>query len=233
MKKLSLAFIILLSTSIFTSSCDELNLDDLTSELTDEEVIAGLKEALNVGTDTAVTQGSKFNGYYGNALIKIAFPEEASVVETVLASVPGGDELIDILIEKLNRAAEDAADKAMPIFKDAIVGISFDDAWDILNGEDTAATNYLRINTFSSLYDAFKPDIQESLESVGAQQAWEDVIDLYNSIPFTDDVDTDLANYTTNKALGGLFVLVGQEEEKIRTDVSHQVTDLLEKVFGS
>ncbi|MFN0276656.1 MAG: DUF4197 domain-containing protein, partial [Chitinophagales bacterium] len=93
--------------------------------------------------------------------------------------------------------------------------------------------HYLRINTFSELYDAFKPDIQTSLESVGAQQAWEDVIDLYNSIPLTDDISTDLADYTTNRALDGLFVLVGQEEEKIRTDVSHQVTDLLEKVFGN
>jgi hypothetical protein len=233
MKKLSLALLILFSTAVFTPSCDVLNLNELGSNLTDEEVIAGLKEALTVGTDTAVTQGSAIDGYLGNSLIKIAFPEEASIVQTVLSAVPGGDELIDILVEKLNRAAEDAADKASPILKDAILNISFDDAWDILNGVDTAATNYLRIHTFSDLYDAFKPDIQNSLESVGAQQAWEDVIDLYNSIPLTDDISTDLADYTTNKALDGLFILVGQEEIKIRNDVSHQVTDLLEKVFGN
>lgn len=233
MKKLSLAFVCMFSAATFMSSCDEFDWKNLTGELTDEEVVAGLKEALNVGTDTAVSQGSAFDGYFGNSLIKIAFPDEAAIVETVLESVPGGSELVDLLVEKLNRAAEDAADKATPIFKDAITGITFNDAWDILNGVDTAATNYLRINTFDELYDAFKPDIQESLESVGAQQAWEDVIDLYNSIPFTDDITTDLAAYTTNKALDGLFVLVGQEEEKIRTDINHQVTDLLEKVFGS
>ncbi|MBC8172543.1 MAG: DUF4197 domain-containing protein [Chitinophagales bacterium] len=233
MKKFILLFFILLPATFFISSCEDLDLGDLTGELTDQEVVAGLKEALNVGSDTAVAQGSAFDGYFGNALIKIAFPEDAAIVETVLSAVPGGDVLLDLLVEKLNRAAEDAAVKATPILKDAILGINFDDAWDILNGADTAATNYLRVNTFSSLYDAFKPDIETSLESVGAQQAWEDVIDLYNSIPFTDDVNTDLADYTTNRALGGLFVLVGQEENKIRNDVSHQVTDLLEKVFGN
>lgn len=218
----------LLALSVFSfSSCDELG-----GLLSDQEVADGLKEALNVGTDTAVAQGSAYNGYFGNALIKIAFPEDAEIVQSVVEAVPGGSLLVDALIEKLNRAAEDAAVKATPIIKDAILGITFSDALSILDGADTAATNYLRVKTFTDLYDAFKPDIQNSLESVGAQQAWEDVIDLYNSIPFTDDVDTDLANYTTNKALGGLFVLVGQEEGKIRNDAAHQVTDLLQRVFG-
>lgn len=218
----------LFALSVFSfSSCEELG-----SLLSDQEVADGLKEALNVGTDTAVAQGSAYNGYFGNALIKIAFPEDAEIVQSVVEAVPGGSLLVDALIEKLNRAAEDAAVKATPIIKDAILGITFSDALSILDGADTAATNYLRVKTFTDLYDAFKPDIQTSLESVGAQQAWEDLIDLYNSIPFTDDVDTDLANYTTNKALGGLFVLVGQEEGKIRNDASHRVTDLLQQVFG-
>jgi hypothetical protein len=141
--------------------------------------------------------------------------------------------LVDEFVESMNHAAEDAADEAAPIFKDAITNISFDDAMGILNGADTSATNYLRINTFSDLYTAFKPDIQNSLEGVGAQQAWEDVIDLYNTIPFTDDVTTDLADYTTNKGLNGLFHLVGEEEIKIRTDIEHQVTSLLQEVFGN
>ena len=149
-----------------------------------------------------------------------------------MGAVPGGDDLIDAFIVSLNRAAEDAADEAKPIFIDAITNITFDDAMNILNGSDTAATGYLRVNTFNGLYDAFKPDIQNSLENVGAQQIWGDVIDLYNSIPFTEDVNTDLADYTTNKGLDGLFILVGQEEMKIRTDIEHQVSQLLQDVFG-
>lgn len=91
----------------------------------------------------------------------------------------------------------------------------------------------MRIQTFTDLYSAFKPDIQNSLEGVGAQQAWEDVIDLYNTIPLVEDVNTDLADYATNKGLDGLFILLGQEEINIRTDVEHQVTDLLQQVFGN
>ncbi|MFI5172465.1 MAG: DUF4197 domain-containing protein, partial [Chitinophagales bacterium] len=101
-----------------------------------------------------------------------------------------------------------------------------------LNGSDTAATNYLRVHTFSDLYLAFKPDIQNSLEGVGAQQIWEEIMDLYNSVPFVDDVNTDLADYATNKGLDGLFILIGFEEIKIRTDIEHQVSDLLQDVFG-
>lgn len=232
MKKIIL-FPFIFCSLFFISSCEDFNLDQFNSDLTNEQIVDGLKEALNVGTDTAVTQGSAFNGYYENTLIKIAFPENAAVVQSVLSSIPYGDELIDVFVEKLNRAAEDAADKATPIIKDAILSITFDDALDILNGTDTAATHYLRLKTFSDLYDSFKPDIQNSLESVGAQQAWEDVIDLYNSIPLTDDVSTDLADYTTNKALDGLFLLIGEEEGKIRTDISHQVTAILQEVFGN
>jgi hypothetical protein len=225
-------FAILMTGSIFISSCEDFNLGDLTSTLTEEEVVAGLKEALNVGTDTAVTKGAALNGYFLNPIIKIPFPEEVSIVKTVVEAVPGGSILVDEFVTQLNRAAEDAADKATPIFKDAILGISFSDAFGILEGADTAATNYLRINTFSSLYSAFKPDIENSLESVGAQGAWEAVVNVYNTIPFTDPVSADLADYTTNRGLNGLFVLVGDEEIKIRNDVNHQVTDILQKVFG-
>lgn len=222
----------MITVTIVLSSCDSLNLNDLTSGLTEEKVAAGLKEALNIGTDTAVANGSQTDGYFLNPFIKIPFPEEANIVMSVVSAVPGGSVLVNEFVKQLNRAAEDAAVKATPIFKDAILSMTITDAFNILNGVDTAATNYLRVKTFSDLYSAFKPDIQESLESVGAQQAWEDIIDIYNSIPLTDPVDTDLANYTTNKGLNGLFHLVGEEEEKIRNDVSHQVTDLLQEVFG-
>lgn len=229
MKKIHYLFLLPFAASTFFISCEDINLDDL---LSDGDVAAALREALTIGTDTAVTKGSAIDGYFANPDIKILFPEEASVVQSVVEVIPGGDILIDEFIQSVNRAAEDAADEATPIIKDAIVNITFDDAMTILNGTDTAATNYLRLKTFSDLYTAFKPDIQNSLEGVGAQQAWEEVIDLYNTIPFVEDVNTDLADYSTNKGLDGLFILLGQEEGKIRTDVEHQVTSLLQEVFG-
>ena len=228
MKKLHYLFLVPFALSTVFISCEDLNLDDIFG---DDDIAAALKEALNVGTDTAVTKGSALNGYFLNPDISILFPEEAEFVKDAV-ELFGGEALIDDFIESLNRAAEDAADEAKPIFVDAITNITFDDALNILNGADTAATNYLRINTFTGLYDAFKPDIQISLEDVGAQQLWADVIDIYNLNPFAEDVNTDLADYTTNKGLDGLFILVGQEEMKIRTDIEHQVSQLLQDVFG-
>lgn len=224
--------LLLVAFLIPIQSCDDLTLDDILDTLSEDQVVAGLKEALSISTDTAVVQGSALDGYFLNPIIKIPFPEEAAIVKTVVEAVPGGSLLVEEFVKQLNRAAEDAADKATPIFKDAILGITFQDAFNILNGVDTAATNYLRVNTFNDLFDAFLPDIETSLTAVGAEGAWEAVIDVYNSIPFTDPVSVSLSEYTTNRGLDGLFILVGQEEEKIRTDVEHQVTDLLEEVFG-
>lgn len=229
MKKIHYLFLAPFVASSMFISCENIDLGDL---LSSGDVASALKEALTIGTDTAVTHGSALNGYFMNPDIKILFPEEAGIVQTVVGAVPGGDILINEFVTSLNRAAEDAANKATPIIKDAVVAITFDDAMSILNGSDTAATNYLRLGTFTDLYSAFKPDIQNSLEGVGAQQAWETVIDLYNSIPLTEDVTTDLADYATNKGLDGIFILLGQEEVKIRTDINHQVTALLQDVFG-
>ncbi|MFI5171109.1 MAG: DUF4197 family protein, partial [Chitinophagales bacterium] len=130
MKKLHyLLFLPFVATTIFVS-CEDLNLDDV---LSDDDVAAALKEALNVGTDTAVSQGSLLNGYFNSPDIKIFFPEEAGVVAAVVGALPGGDDLIDGFVESLNHAAEDAADEATPILKDAITEITFDDATEILN----------------------------------------------------------------------------------------------------
>jgi hypothetical protein len=229
MKKIHYLFLVPFAASTFFISCENIDLGDL---LSDGDVASALREALSIGTDTAIAHGSLVDGYFDNPDIKILFPDEAGIVETVVGALPGGDALIDGFVVSLNRAAEDAADEAKPILKDAITNITFDDALTILNGVDTAATNYLRLETFSDLYTAFKPDIQNSLEGVGAQQAWEEVIDLYNTIPLVEDVNTDLADYATNKGLDGLFILLGKEEINIRTDVEHQVTSLLQDVFG-
>lgn len=214
------------------SSCDEI-LDYL--NLSDAEVAQALKEALTVGTDTSVARGSAVNGYFGNQLIKILLPEEAQTILSVIGSVPGGQGLVDEVILKVNRAAEQAAVEATPIFVDAITGITITDAMGILNGSNDAATLYLKGSTQQQIIDAFRPHIVSSLESVGAQAAWGTLTTNYNSVaPFLGQpqVNTDLADHTTRKATDGLFVMVAEEEEKIRNDASHQVSALLKRVFG-
>jgi hypothetical protein len=203
------------------------------TELSSDEIIQGLKEALKVGAENSVNQADKTDGYYGNVLIKILFPQEAQIVADVVSAIPiVGQAYIDDVILKMNRAAENAADKAKPIFIDAILGINFSDAMSILKGSDDAATQYLRNSTSSQLKTAFKPDIQTALDQVGASSAWETVMTTYNTIQPGQPVNTDLADYTTGKAIDGLFVLIGQEEAKIRKDPAARITDILQRVFG-
>jgi hypothetical protein len=222
-------FILILVFMAFTISCQK------EDGLTDDQIIEGLKAALNVGTDNSTNQAHQTDGYFGNISIKIPFPEDAQFVETALAAIPLiGQPLIDAVVLKVNRAAEDAADKAKPIFLDAITNMTFVDALNILNGENDAATQYLKANTYTQLKDAFKPDINTSLTSVGAAQAWSEVTTAYNTyIPSPQPVNTDLADYTTGKALDGLFYLVAQEEAKIRTDPAARISEILQTVFGS
>lgn len=224
MKTLKILTVLALVFSFF--SCNK-------SELSADEVIQGLKEALKVGTENSVNVADKTDGYFANALIKIVFPEEAQVVADVVSAIPIiGQGYIDQVVLKMNRAAENAADKAKPIFIDAILGINFTDAMSILQGPDDAATQYLKSATSAQLKTAFKPDIQTSLDQVGASSAWETVMTTYNSIQPGQPVNTDLADYTTGKAIDGLFVLLGQEEAKIRKDPAARITDILQRVFG-
>ncbi|MEI6766993.1 MAG: DUF4197 domain-containing protein [Bacteroidota bacterium] len=203
--------------------------------LTNEQIVAGLKEALKVGATNSTTQAHATDGYFLNSLIKIPWPQDAEFVKVAVSAIPIiGQPLVDELVLKVNRAAEDAADKALPIFVDAITNINFSDALGILNGADDAATQYLKTNTSAGLKTAFKPNIQTSLTSVGAQQAWNNVTSTYNStIPSPQPINTDLADYTTGKAIDGLFVLVAKEEYKIRTDINARVSDILKQVFGN
>jgi hypothetical protein len=133
----------------------------------------------------------------------------------------------------MNRAAEQAAEKAGPIFLTAITNITISDGLNILQGTDTAATGYLRVNTQTQLYNTYKPDIQEAMQSVGAQQAWSQLTGLYNSVPFVTPLNTDLSAHVTTRALNGLFVTLGKEEQKIRKDPLARVTDILKKVFST
>ncbi len=216
-----------IATGIFSStSCELLN----NGKLSEEEVAAGLKEALKHGSDSSTTRLHKQDGYLADATIKILLPQEAqTAVSAVDAIVPG---LSTQLVTKINRAAEDAAIEAKPILWNAIEGLTIQDAFTILQGNDDAATVYLRSKTYDGLYNAFQPKIQNSLQTVGAQQLWTQFSNTYNNIPFVTPIPDNLAAHVTNKALDGLFVYVAKEELKIRTDVNARVTDLLKKVFA-
>jgi len=223
----------LTATLLFVGGCEKINLPE-GQPLSDEEVVAGLKEALRIGTDTTVRYLNRLDGYYGDTLIRILFPEEAWKVKLAIEALPGGAELVQDLVIKMNRAAEEAAAEAKPIFWQAIAALTIQDGMAILKGDSVAATRYLRERTYDSLYARYKPKIQAAMEDVGAQQAWEYIVDTYNGLPttLTPLENRDLAAYVTHRALYGLFLKVGQHETKIRRDVRYRVTDLLQKVFA-
>lgn len=223
----------LMATLLFVGGCEKINLPE-GQPLSDEEVVAGLKEALRIGTDTTVRYLNRLDGYYGDTLIRILFPEEAWKVKLAIEALPGGAELVQDLVIKMNRAAEEAAAEAKPIFWQAIAALTIQDGMAILKGDSVAATRYLRERTYDSLYARYKPKIQAAMEDVGAQQAWEYIVDTYNGLPttLTPLENRDLAAYVTHRALYGLFLKVGQHETKIRRDVRYRVTDLLQKVFA-
>ena len=200
--------------------------------LSSDEIIGGLKQALQVGAQNATSKISVADGFFGNALIKILMPPDAKKVENKLRSLGMGDQ-VDKAILSMNRGAEDASQKALPIFADAIKNITIQDGMGLLKGNKDAATQYLKNKTSQALYTAFLPVIKESLEKVGATKYWTDVFKTYNEIPFTEKVNTDLPDYVTHKALDGVFTYIAQEESKIRADPAARVTDLLKKVFGN
>lgn len=195
------------------------------------EIVNGLKEALTIGTEKGTGQLSQLNGFFENAAVKILMPPEAEKVTNTLRSVGLGS-LVDKAILSMNRAAEDAAKSASPIFVDAIKQMSITDALGILKGGDFAATNYFKEKTTASLTNAFKPVIDKALENVDATKYWSDVFTAYNRFA-SKPVNTDLSAYVTGKAIDGIFYEVGLEEQKIRKDPAARVTEILKKVFGS
>ena len=200
--------------------------------LTTSEIVQGLKEALKVGTNNAVTALNIENGFYGNPLFKIPFPEEVKVVEEKLRAV-GLDKIVDDFILNMNRGAEKAVSKAGPIFMNAIKEMTFDDARNILKGPDNAATEYFRNKTSTELSNAFEPGVQETLDQMHVTKYWSDVMTAYNKIPFTRSVETNLAKYVTEKTVKGVFHNLAKEEKLIRSDPKARVTEILRRVFGS
>ncbi len=203
------------------------------SGLSNDEIIAGLKEALSVGAQNSSNKLSSLDGFFANAAIKVLMPAEAKKVETTLRNA-GMGQMVDDAILSMNRAAEEASKSAAPIFIDAIKQINFQDALGILRGTDTAATSYLRGKTISPLTSAFQPVIDEALQKTGATKHWKTVFETYNKLPTTfRKINTDLSGYVTEKALTGLFYQVAIEEQQIRKNPAARVNDVLKKVFGS
>lgn len=230
-----IAIYMMAAIMIVIAGCDKQITDilDTDTSLSEEEIVAGLKQALEVGSENAGDQLAAVDGYFGNQIIKILMPPEAEKVENTLRSIGLGSE-VDKAILSMNRAAEDAATKAAPIFINAITNMSIADGLGILNGGNGAATTFLKDNTTQELTDAFAPVIKTSLEKVNATKYWQDIFTVYNALPTTQNkINPDLQAYVTERALNGLFVTVEQEENKIREDPAARVTELLQKVFGS
>ncbi len=241
-KGLLIGALSILSIGVLTTSCDELL--GLTEDfgVSDAEVVAGLRDALAHGTDTAVSRLSITDGYFKDELVKILLPVEAQPIYNRLQTIPILNTYLDETILSINRAAEDAATEAKPIFKDGIRNLSIQDGWNILQGEDSAATSYLRKNTYSDLVAAFQPKIEQSLSKdlvlgMSAEESYERLINTYNTgslngFLYTEIEGNSLSEHTTRKALSGLFTKVAREEKMIREDPAHRVTDILKKVFA-
>lgn len=191
----------------------------------------GLQEALKVGTENAVLQTGNVDGFLKNQAIKILMPKPLQNIEQPLRLVGYGPQ-IDEFVVSMNRAAEKAVPFAKEIFWDAIGQMSFEDAAKILNGNDTAATDYFKSRTGKKLQAAFRPTVQNVMADVGVTRQYNDLIGRYKSVPFAQSIAFDIDQYVTEKTTDGLFFVVAQEERKIRTNPAARVTDLLKDVFG-
>jgi hypothetical protein len=201
------------------------------SGLSNVQIGSGLKEALKIGTQHAVQSTGRLDGYFANQAIKILLPQQLQTVESGVRLV-GYGQMVDDLIRNMNRAAEQAAPFALDIFLEAIGAMTFDDVRQILNGGDMAATQYFQTKTTNKLATTFQPIVERKMNEVGVVQQYNTLLGQYQSLPFVKNVTFDLNHYVVDKALAGLFHVVGEEERKIRTNSTARVTDLLQQVFG-
>lgn len=242
--------ILAVSVLITLASCDILTqvaktVSESETPLSTQQVAQGLKEALKIGAEKAVTQLNKQDGYYLDPLMKINLPPQTAEIIQYAKKVPGLDKMIEDVILQINRSAEDAAAKAKPVFVNAITSMSIADAWGILKGADTAATHYLKQNTFSQLVGLYKPIVNGSLDKpivagISANKSWNELTGKWNQFAGSvagkllgvSKVEIPLDEYVTTMALNGLFIKVEDQEKKIRTDISARTSDLLRRVFA-
>ncbi len=234
-RQLLLAILLVMGITITTNAQilnDAMKLVQPASQgLTEKDAVSGIKEALVKGTGASVSLVSKLDGYFANPEIKIPFPENARMIESKLRSIGLGSK-VDEVILSINRAAEDAAKEAGPIFVSAIQNMSISDALRIVSGNNDAATQYLSRTTTPGLKAKFNPVVKTSLDRVNATRLWEDAIKAYNQIPFVTKQNPNLTEYVTDKAISGLFVMIAKEELKIRQNPAARTTEILRKVFG-
>lgn len=233
-------FILVLTLMMSTSICfSQINLIQKASKqaesiikkdvkLSESEIIDGLTEALKRGCSFSVNVSSAEGGFNNNKLIKIPFPDD--YVKNKLSNI-GFSDNIKQFEKSMNRSAEIASEKALPVLEQAVSKMSINDALTILNGEDNAATFYLKNNTHEFLYSEFKPIIVLAMEKVDIAKKWNLLIKKYNAIPFTKKLNPDLEDYITKKTIDGLFILIAEQEKEIRTNPEARVTDLLIKIF--
>lgn len=231
--------IVIVAVALSLASCAEFQhvvknfpLESITNgAVSNLDISKGLKEALNQGVKDQVSKLTKDKGFYNNSLVKIALPAELQKVDKTLRKYGLGN-LADKGLVALNATAEDAVKTATPIFVNAIKGMSFNDARNILMGDNNAATTYLTNATNTKLYASFNPVIKKSFDKVGAAKIWTQLITKYNQIPLIAKVNPDLTDYVTGEALNGVYKMIAIEEQKIRTNLSARSSGLLQKVFA-
>ncbi len=201
------------------------------SGLSEAKIGNGLKEALKVATQNTVNLTGQKDGYFANQAIKILMPKKLGRLEKPLRMVGYGPQ-VDEIVLSMNRAAERAAPSAKKIFGDAVAQMTFDDAKKVLNGGDTAATDYFKGKTTDKLTAAFRPVVEKSMNEVGVTRKYKEMVGRYEAIPFSKDIAFDPDQYVVEKAMDGLFYVLGQEEKKIRSNPAARVNDLLKEVFG-
>lgn len=203
--------------------------------LSNEEVISGLKEALQIGIKNAVEKSAILDGFLGNPQIRLPFPPDALQVKEKALQL-GMTSQVEKFETTLNRAAEEAAKEALPIFSEAIRNMSIQDGFGILKGGNGAATTYLKNQTSTQLYTAFLPRVKEATSKVNLTAYWTPIINKYNTamtLSGGQKINPDLDDYITKRSIEGLFILIAKEEDKIRLNPADRVTELLAKVFGS
>ncbi len=226
--------ILLVVIALQLTACSELQqvINSLPQEgISNDQIASGLKEALNQGIEKEVSQLMVPDGFYKDQMVKILLPEDLQKVDKTLRDIGLGS-LADQGLLLLNRAASDAVKEAKPIFVEAVTTMSFEDAKNILLGNDEAATHYLLEKTNKQLYAKFKPQVAQSLQKVNADKVWADIINKYNQVPFVNKVNPDLTDYVTRKAMEGVYKKIAVEEKKIRTNINERSTELLKKVFA-
>lgn len=200
--------------------------------LSTDELTAGLKDALRVGTERVVSQLGKTDGFNADTTIRIPLPDTMQTVRSTLQPL-GMSGMLDDLETRLNRAAEAATPQAQALFVEAISEMTLDDAKAIYDGAPDAATRYFESKMSAPLAEAMRPIVDDSLAEVGAIKAYDNLMGQYRSVPLVPDVKADLTNHVLDKGMDGIFHYVAQEEAAIRANPAARTTDILKRVFGS